>query len=107
MTYVYPLCSSSKGNATYIGDQNSGILIDAGIGIKICQKALAEKNIDLTAIKAIFITHEHTDHIKGLLNITKKLSVPVYSSKETLEEIVAKNSVFVGSSLFEIHKKSG
>ncbi len=106
MAYVYPLCSSSKGNSTYIGDKNSGVLIDAGIGIRNFTSHLQMQNIELNAIKAIFITHEHTDHTKGLTTILKKINVPIYGSRETLQQLIEKNLVNGTSDLNEINKKS-
>ena len=59
------LFSGSSGNCTYIGGGNGGILIDAGVSCKRIEKALSERNIEPKSIAAIFITHEHTDHING------------------------------------------
>ena len=70
LPFVYSLCSSSKGNATYAGDQNSGILIDAGLSLRQLDQQLSLRGIALPAVKAIFITHEHSDHIKGLTAVS-------------------------------------
>ncbi len=106
MTSIYSLCSSSKGNCTYIGDQSKGILIDCGIGIRIFTNYMQTYDIAQDALQAIFITHEHTDHIKGLSAILKKWNVPVYASRETLEELVAKDAVSSSANLNEINKRS-
>lgn len=85
MARIYPLFSSSKGNSTYIGNKNRGILIDDGISFSRLKKAFDVNDIPLEAVKAVFITHEHSDHIKGLSILTKKLRVPVYAQAYTLE----------------------
>ena len=87
MTYFYNLCSSSKGNCTYIGDDDNGILFDAGIGIRCFAKSLAAASINPKSIRAVFITHEHYDHIKGLDAIIKKYGIPVFTSKGTAENL--------------------
>ena len=78
MARIYPLFSSSKGNSTYIGDESSGILIDCGVSFKRLSGALALNNIPLKAVQAVFITHEHSDHISGLKMLTKNTGIPVY-----------------------------
>lgn len=85
MARIYPLFSSSKGNSTYIGNKNQGILIDDGVSFSRLKKAFEVNELPLEAIKAVFITHEHSDHIKGLSVLTKKLRVPVYAQSYTLE----------------------
>jgi phosphoribosyl 1,2-cyclic phosphodiesterase len=63
---IAPLCSSSTANSTYIGDKASGILIDIGCSYKKLRGYLAACDLSVENIKAVFITHEHTDHIAGL-----------------------------------------
>ena len=107
MFRLLPLASSSKGNSTYIGTGTEGILIDAGIGPRIFQSALGLGGVDdLRAVRAIFITHEHSDHIKGLLKLTERLDVPVYGSRETLVELIHKDAVCPRTKLFEINRKT-
>lgn len=104
MAFIHSLCSSSKGNSTYIGDQSAGILIDAGIGIRAFTSCLQAHDIEPDAIKAIFITHEHTDHIKGLPAVLKRVSAPIYGSRETLEQLIDKGMVGCGADLNEINR---
>ena len=107
MLRLLPLASSSKGNAIYIGSEREGILIDAGIGPRTLSKALALGGVEgPSAIRAIFVTHEHSDHIKGLLKLTEQLDVPVYGSRETLVELVHKNAIAPTTKLFEINRKA-
>ncbi len=79
-----PLFSSSSGNSVYIGNSESGILVDVGASSKqICRK-LEEISVNPESIKAVFITHEHSDHIRGLKVFMKKYNIPVYASSGTL-----------------------
>lgn len=85
MARIYPLFSSSKGNATFIGNQNGGILIDAGVSCKRLCDALRLNDISPEAVQGIFITHTHSDHIAGLKVFTKKYNIPVYAQQTNLE----------------------
>lgn len=78
------LFSSSSGNATYIGSGKTGILIDAGVSAKRIRAALQEREIDPQSIAAIFVTHEHADHIKGVRVLASQLHLPVYATRGTL-----------------------
>ncbi|MGN0642319.1 MAG: MBL fold metallo-hydrolase [Huintestinicola sp.] len=96
MPRIYPLFSSSKGNSVYIGSQTSGILIDCGVSFTRLKKALELNGIGLSAIQAVFITHEHSDHTNGLKMLTKKTGVPVYARSLTLD--ILYDSGMIGSS---------
>ena len=79
---VSVLSSGSKGNTTYIETKETKILIDAGNSSKYIVNKLTELNINLNEIDAILITHVHSDHVKGLEVLTKKISCPVYITKK-------------------------
>jgi len=79
------LASGSSGNCFYINNNNSGILIDAGISTKQIIQRLALIKKDPQKIKAIFITHEHSDHIKGADVFARKFNVPIFATKKTIE----------------------
>ncbi len=100
---IYPLCSSSKGNCTYISNNNSGLLIDAGFGIRNLYKYLNNANFSKDNIKAIFITHEHIDHISGLYSITKNLSIPIFASQGTTKSLINKSKIYDKSIIYEIN----
>lgn len=85
MGKMCPLFSGSKGNCTYIGAGGSGILIDVGVSCRRLTTELADKNIDINSIKAIFITHEHSDHINGLKTFCAKNNIPIFASNGTAE----------------------
>lgn len=88
MARVYPLFSSSGGNSTYIGTKEAGILIDDGVSFSRLKKALELNGLSAESVKAVFITHEHSDHIKGLAVLTKKIKVPVFARGLTLDYLV-------------------
>lgn len=90
MSFLYPMCSSSKGNCSYIGSQERGVLIDAGLGIRSFLSQLALIGVAKEAVRGIFVTHEHSDHVKGLSRIQKELQVPVYASQGTLSCLIQK-----------------
>lgn len=84
MAKFYPMFSGSDGNSTYIGDHQGGVLVDVGVSFKRLCVALATAEIPLDHIKAVLITHEHNDHIKGLKMLIKKHPVPVIASRDTV-----------------------
>lgn len=81
--YIASLNSGSNGNCYYAGNDREGVLIDAGISCRETEKRFKRLNLDIKKVKAIFISHEHSDHIKGLRVLSKKHSIPVYISEAT------------------------
>lgn len=81
------LYSGSDGNCVYVGGSDTAVLVDAGRSCKQLMAAMAARDIDPLTITAILITHEHSDHIKGLKVLLKKLPVPVYATSEVLEKL--------------------
>lgn len=88
MARFYPIFSGSSGNSTYFGTANEGILIDAGMSAKQLTLELARAEIPLCSIKAIFITHEHIDHIRGVRVFAAKNDIKVYASPGTLNRML-------------------
>jgi len=82
--YITSLNSGSNGNCYYIGNDKEAVLIDAGISCREIEKRMSRLNLSLSKIKAIFVSHEHTDHIKGIPVLSKKYSIPVYITPATL-----------------------
>lgn len=77
------LFSGSSGNATYIGTDNTHILVDSGLsGIKV-KTALKNIGIQPGAIDAIVITHEHTDHIQSAGVLSREFNIPIYANENT------------------------
>lgn len=79
--------SGSSGNATYIGNSNTHILLDVGISKKRIIAGLHSVDIDIKDLDAIFISHEHIDHIQSLGILERAVSVPVYATEKTIREI--------------------
>ncbi len=102
MARFYPLFSSSKGNSSYIGNENSGILIDAGVSCKRLVGALENNGISPEAVQAIFITHTHSDHIAGLKILTKKYNIPVYAQTVNLEILASSDKVAADAAMYSV-----
>jgi len=81
------LASGSNGNCYYIGNGEEGILVDVGISLRSIRKRLSEIGVGISRIKAVFVTHDHTDHIKGLAALTMQQTIQVFASTETIMAI--------------------
>ena len=81
------LASGSSGNCYYLGYGDYGILIDAGIGIRTIKKHLKEAKIPIESILAVFVTHDHADHIKAVGHLGEKLHIPIYATTRIHEGI--------------------
>ena len=79
------LYSGSSGNSLFVESDNTRILIDVGMSGKKIIEALNSIEIDPYSIDAILITHEHSDHIKGLSTFSKKYDIPVFANRETFD----------------------
>ena len=93
MAKIVPLFSSSKGNSYYIQGNRTAILVDAGRNLKQLEAAMALNDLSLRDVRALFVTHEHTDHISALKVLLKKYDIPLYASKGTLNELVRGDKV--------------
>ena len=87
MSRIYPICSSSSGNSTFIGTRGHGIIVDAGCSFRALKNALSliGTKLDESEVEAVFITHEHTDHIKGVEQLVKQTKIPIFASSGTLK----------------------
>ncbi len=82
---VAPLGSGSAGNAYYFESDGTSILVDAGFGPRETAKRLEQIGRELGNLQAIVLTHEHYDHMRGAESIARKLSIPIYLTRGTLE----------------------
>ena len=80
---ICALASGSNGNCYYIGNETEALLVDAGLSARQLQVRLAQKQINPSKIKAVLITHEHSDHCRGARVLGKRLGIPVYLTKKT------------------------
>lgn len=84
-----PLASGSKGNAIYLGTNQTRVLIDAGISAGAALKQLSKIDVQINTIQAIIITHEHSDHIRGLPILCEKYNIPILANAETAKAIIS------------------
>jgi phosphoribosyl 1,2-cyclic phosphodiesterase len=83
--YITSLNSGSNGNCYYVGNSEEAVLIDAGISCREIEKRMQRLNLSMSKVKALFISHEHSDHIKGVCTLAKKYQLPVYITPGTLK----------------------
>lgn len=87
------LYSGSSGNSIFIGNDNTRVLIDAGLPGKKIDEALISIGEVSSNIDGIFITHEHSDHVKGVGVLSRKYDIPIYANGDTwiaMEPIIGK-----------------
>jgi phosphoribosyl 1,2-cyclic phosphodiesterase len=82
--FIASLNSGSNGNCYYVGNEREAVLVDAGISCRETEKRMARLGLSMQKVKAIFISHEHSDHIKGLAVLAKKYRLPVYVTDGTV-----------------------
>lgn len=87
------IASGSSGNAVYVGNDNTKLLVDAGISKKRIEEGLSELGISAKELDAILITHEHSDHILGLGVMSRQYNLPIYATGGTIKEILKSSSV--------------
>lgn len=81
--YITSLNSGSNGNCYYIGNDSEAILVDAGLSCRETERRMAKLDLNIKKIKAIFISHEHIDHVRGVAGLSAKYSLPVYVTDNT------------------------
>ena len=79
------LASGSKGNATYISDGQTSILVDAGLSGVALERRLAARGLAPESLDAIIVSHEHADHIKGVGILSRRYHLPVYINQKTVQ----------------------
>lgn len=102
MSRVCPLYSGSTGNSTYIGTKSGGILVDAGASFRGICNALERAGGSYSEIKAVAVTHEHSDHIKGLKAFLSKTGASLIASKGTLNALANADIIPVNTVVMEI-----
>ena len=99
------IASGSSGNCIYVGSDNTHLLVDVGISGKKVEQGLNSLELTGKDIDGILITHEHSDHIKGLGVIARKHQIPVYATEGTVEALSHMNLGKMPEGIFrEIHE---
>src|SRR5687767_4413607 len=80
---ITSLNSGSNGNCYYIGNEHEAVLVDAGISCLETEKRMKRLGLSMRKVKAIFISHEHSDHIRGVSVLARKYNLPVYITPDT------------------------
>lgn len=82
--FITSLNSGSNGNCYYVGNEHEAVLVDVGISCRETEKRMNRLGLSIQKVKAIFISHEHSDHISGVPVLAKKYKIPVYVTPKTL-----------------------
>lgn len=80
---ITSLNSGSNGNCYYIGNETEAVLVDVGISCRETEKRMKRLGLSMHKVKAIFVSHEHSDHIRGIPVLARKYSLPVYITPDT------------------------
>ena len=91
---VYVLASGSKGNAIYLSDGFTSILIDAGLSATEIKRRLKSRGLNPRDLDAIIVTHEHSDHIQGVSVLSRQLKLPIYLSRSIEKKVSADHGVY-------------
>ena len=91
MVRFMSLSSGSCGNCYYLGTENGGIIIDAGVSLRQLKRVLQEYNLTTDSFSAVLVTHDHLDHIRHLGSFCKRLSKPVYTT-DTIHKALARHT---------------
>ena len=84
------LGNGSAGNCSFIEVGGKNILVDVGYSVKKIEEKLASIDKNISEIDAIFITHDHSDHIKSLGTISRKYDIPLYVHEDSIKEVAHK-----------------
>ena len=95
--------SGSNGNCYYIANENEAVLVDVGISLKEIERRMLRIGLNMQKVKAIFISHEHIDHVRGVEGTSRRYKIPVYISEGTLRNSQVKIDTELIRS-FEEHK---
>ncbi|HEX8040763.1 MAG TPA: MBL fold metallo-hydrolase [Chryseosolibacter sp.] len=84
--FICSLNSGSNANCYYLGTQEEAILVDGGLSCRETEKRLKRAGLSIKKVKAIFVSHEHGDHVHGIPGLSKKHKLPVYITPDTLRQ---------------------
>lgn len=100
---AYTLASSSKGNSVFISYGRDSLLIDAGISCRKIESALKALGADIRELSAIFVTHEHSDHIFGLPTISKKYGIQIHMTENSAREMLRSEKYLPTADFITVH----
>src|ERR1700733_14792259 len=83
--YIASLNSGSNGNSYYVGNDRDAVLVDAGISCRETERRMKRLGLSMQKVRAIFVSHEHSDHINGVTVLSRKYQLPVYITPATLK----------------------
>lgn len=83
--YITSLNSGSNGNCYYVGNEQEAVLIDAGLSCRETERRMNRLGLSLQTVKAIFVSHEHSDHISGVPQLARNYQLPVFITSQTLQ----------------------
>jgi phosphoribosyl 1,2-cyclic phosphodiesterase len=101
------LSSGSSGNCYYLGNEFHAILIDAGISATAIRKSLKSLNVSFETIMGVLVSHNHSDHIRGLEVLTRRYHLPVFTTGKVWKSILAHNKKIPTGSINEIPLQQG
>jgi phosphoribosyl 1,2-cyclic phosphodiesterase len=81
--YISSINSGSNANCYYVGNEHDAVLIDAGLSCRETEKRMLRLNLPMSRVRAIIVSHEHSDHISGVPGLSKKFKIPVFFSNAT------------------------
>jgi phosphoribosyl 1,2-cyclic phosphodiesterase len=84
MLSITSLNSGSNGNCYYIGNTEEAVLVDAGISCREIERRMKRLGLSMKNVKAVFVSHEHSDHIRGIPSLVKKHRIPIYITPATM-----------------------
>ncbi len=82
--FITSLNSGSNGNCYYVGNQQEAVLVDVGISCKEVETRMHRLGLSMQTVKAVFVSHEHTDHVRGIASMARKYQLPIYITASTL-----------------------
>jgi len=88
------IASGSSGNCIYIKGGNTRILVDVGCSMKLIKTSLSQFDTSIEEIEAILVTHEHSDHVSRVAQLSRRYAIPVYASALTWENLPFYNDYF-------------
>ncbi len=105
---VTVLGSGSRGNAVVVHADGQALLVDAGFSARELRRRMDGAGVDAARLKAIVVSHEHSDHVRGLRVLANQLELPIFSNRETAEVLrqrepkLGKMHIFAPGSSFAV-----